>query len=93
MAAPGAHIRFIREPRPDKTTMARGDGFGFLGYRLRSVVVSMDGGLLRVYQLRYEQSRMTGASIVSTIEQLGRDAVLGGDWYTAGRRRRCPRSS
>jgi len=82
--APGASIRFVREVRPDPITAARGGGMTFVGYRLRSIVVSMDGALLRVHQLGYQQSQATGASIATTLQQFGRDAVNTNDVYSAG---------
>ncbi len=70
---PGAQIRFVREARPDKLSRAHGGGLGTMRYRLHAVVVTMDGQPLRTYQLAYHQSLSTGASLVSSIEQLGRD--------------------
>ncbi|HEY5937993.1 MAG TPA: FG-GAP-like repeat-containing protein, partial [Kofleriaceae bacterium] len=75
---PGAQIRFVREDRPDKLSAGRGSGTSFLRtkHRLHAIEVRMHGQLLRAYQLGYTQSLANGASIASTIQQFGRDALV-----------------
>lgn len=76
-AAPGASIRFYREPRPDPFEVSRANsltGYITTFYRLASIVVHMDGKLARAYRLRYSHSLSNGASVLSSVEQFGRDA-------------------
>jgi hypothetical protein len=71
-------VRFYREGRPDATTFATGQG-GSLGKtdrRLRSILVSRGPEAIRAYRLTYGQSPATGRSILTAIQQYGRDVVV-----------------
>lgn len=83
---PGAEIRFRREDRSDKLSAGNGsDFFTRTKYRLHAIEVRMHGQLLRAYQLGYTQSLANGASITSTIQQFGRDAIVSSSGvYSAG---------
>ncbi|MEJ7600950.1 MAG: SpvB/TcaC N-terminal domain-containing protein [Kofleriaceae bacterium] len=81
---PGALIRFVRELRPDPLSSGNGAGFTRTKYRLHAIEVRMDGQLLRAYQLGYTQSLANAASIVSSIQEFGRDAVVSNGTYSAG---------
>lgn len=77
-AAPGAEIRFYRETRPDQHGVATGRGRAMHVERLRSIVVQHDGQLVRAYSLQYDVrgSQVTGASVLTSIQQFGRDAKV-----------------
>jgi RHS repeat-associated protein len=82
---PGALIRFVREDRPDKLSAGNGNGFTRTNHRLHAIEVRMHGQLLRAYQLGYTHSLANGASIASTIQQFGRDAIVSAAGaYSAG---------
>lgn len=70
--APGIMIRFYREARPDPRGISTGRGRVWLGERLRSIVVYSHGQLLRAYRLTYETSLVSGASILTSVQQYGK---------------------
>jgi RHS repeat-associated protein len=82
---PGAEIRFYREHRPDPRTIATGHGQIWASERLRSIVVRHRGQLVRAYGLKYERSKVSGASILTSIQHYGQDASIDGEGkVTAG---------
>jgi RHS repeat-associated protein len=73
---PRAEVRFYYEPRPDLLHRATGGGFVVGARRLRSITVSMGGSLARAYALGYVTSPTSGRSLLRSVQQFGRDAVV-----------------
>ena len=78
-SAPGAEIRFYRESRPDRHKIGTGGAVGELRYRLRTIGVSMNGGLVRAYALAYSKSAATEASILTSVTTYASDAAVAAD--------------
>jgi RHS repeat-associated protein len=73
----GYTVRLYREPRPEPTTFANGSStLGSTRFRLKSVDVTVGGSRVRAYRLTYTVSASTGRSLLASIQQFGRDAVL-----------------
>ena len=64
--APGARAQFYSEARPD----------GPLGQRLKTITVSTGPVLVRAYTLTYTQSPSTGRSLLTSVQEVGRDATV-----------------
>ena len=75
-AVAGAEVRFYYETRPDVTTRATGTGFAIQDKRLRSIVVTFAGQLIRAYAFGYQPSQVSGRSLLRSIQQFGRDATV-----------------
>lgn len=73
---PGIEILFYREARPDVWTASTGRNRAAYAERLRSVVIKSHGSLLRAYQLGYDLSQETGASILTSVQQFASDATV-----------------
>jgi RHS repeat-associated protein len=83
--APGTEVRFYRESRPDPRVERVANGFWYHAERLRSIVVRNHGQLLRAYAFTYGDSLESRASILTGVQQFGRDAVVSATgWITAG---------
>jgi RHS repeat-associated protein len=76
----GYSIAFNREStqRPDPLTFAAADVIGKTLYRLRSVFVRLGSTPIRAYRLLYSTSPLTGRSLLTSIEQFGKDVDTGG---------------
>jgi len=73
----GTTVKFHYETRPDNVQEAIGNGalttvFG----RIKTIDVSVSGSRLRAYQLSYTTSGSTSRSLLTSVRQFGRDAVL-----------------
>jgi hypothetical protein len=77
----GYSISFGREARTDTLSFAAGEILGKTLYRLRTVFVWLGqvGSVpIRAYRLLYSYSPLTGRSLVTSIEQFGKDVNQGG---------------
>lgn len=75
----GAEIRFYRESRPDPHRMATGRGSIWYDKRLRTIAVRFNGQLVRSYGLHYGSSKVSGASILTSVQPYGRDDSVDAD--------------
>jgi RHS repeat-associated protein len=82
----GTSVRMYREPRPDPITFGNGSStLGRSGYRLKSILVSTPASApIRAYRLSYTQSAATGRSLLASVQQYGRDAVVDGAGTVSG---------
>ena len=72
----GTTIRFYWELRPDPMSYGIGSGAIQGNYRPRTIDVLVGGARARAYTLGYATSGSTRRSILSSIQEFGRDAVL-----------------
>lgn len=81
----GTTITLYYEARPDLETQAIGSGSMRTQYgRIRTIDVAVDGDRVRTYALKYTQSGATGRSLLSSVQQYGRDATVDGDGIVTG---------
>jgi RHS repeat-associated protein len=82
----GAQIIFHSELRTDVLDVGRGSTFGITRYRLKSIEVRAGAPqeVARAYQLAYVESADTGRSLVASIQQFGRGAVVASDGSVTG---------
>ena len=74
----GYSISFMNESRTDTQSSAAGDSVPKMLYRLRSVSVMLGATPIRAYRLSYSYSPLTGRSLVTSIEQFGKDFTTPG---------------
>lgn len=81
----GVTVRFFYEARPDHEQSAMGNGVltTVLG-RIRTIDVTVGGDRLRAYRLSYTTSGATARSLLTSVQQFGRDAVLDGSGAVTG---------
>ncbi|HSP78408.1 MAG TPA: toxin TcdB middle/N-terminal domain-containing protein [Myxococcaceae bacterium] len=73
----GTVVKLYRESRPDPVTFANGSStLGKSRYRLKTVDVTTSGSRVRAYKLSYATSGPTGRSVLTRVQQFGRDATL-----------------
>jgi RHS repeat-associated protein len=73
----GVAIRFFNEPRPDPISYANGRSLTTMSERLSTIDVTVGGERARAYIVSYETaSASTGRSLLSSVQQFGRDATL-----------------
>ncbi|HEX2569439.1 MAG TPA: toxin TcdB middle/N-terminal domain-containing protein, partial [Polyangia bacterium] len=73
----GATIRFYREYRPDPMVYGRGAStFGRMSYRLKTIDVTVGGSRVRSYTLGYRASAASARSLLTSVQQYGRDAAV-----------------
>ncbi len=78
-------VAVFREARPDVLTYARGADLGRTAERLLSVIVFMPNvGHIRGYKLTYGTSPQTGRSLLSSVQQFGKDLVHSNGLITGG---------
>lgn len=78
-------VWLAREARPDVLTYARGADLGRTAERLLSVIVFMPNvGHIRGYKLSYGTSPQTGRSLLSSVQQFGKDLVHSNGLITGG---------
>ena len=75
VAYDGTVVTFYREARPDPIAFENGAYLGRTSYRLRAIDVQVSGARARAYALSYE-THTTGRSLVTGVQQLGKDAHL-----------------
>ena len=69
-------IRFYRETRPDPISYANGGHLANMSYRLKTIDVIANGRRARSFALSYRTSESTHRSVLSRVQQYGRDAKL-----------------
>lgn len=73
----GTTVKFYWEERPDNDWGALGaPGFTTLWGRLKTIDISVNGSRLRAYRLGYTKSGTTSRSLLTSVQQFGRDATL-----------------
>ena len=80
----GTEIKFYREARPDTISYATGVNLGEIHYRLKTVDITTSGQRLRAYKLAYNTSSSSSRSLLASVQQFGRDAVLNGSGTITG---------
>jgi RHS repeat-associated protein len=75
----GYSITLYREARNDKQSFAAHNAVNEQRYRIRSIVVRGAGSAnIRGYQLSYIYSPLTGRSLLTSVQQFGKDLVVDG---------------
>lgn len=69
-------IQFVWEDRPDTITYGAVLALGSVSKRLARVEVRAAGQFVRAYFLSYTQSPATGRSLLSSLQEVGRDAAI-----------------
>src|SRR5262249_40393992 len=80
----GYTISIYREARPDATSFGGGYAMGTTQYRLRSGIVQLGATPIRGYKLSYTTSPVTGRSLVTSVQQYGKDLVQSAGLITGG---------
>jgi RHS repeat-associated protein len=80
----GTQITFYREARPDLITFADGVELGRTAWRLKTIDVQVGGGRARSYALTYALSAASGRSLLASVQELGKDAVISSGVVTGG---------
>jgi len=80
----GATVTFYRESRPDPLTFATGSGLGTTNYRLKSIAVRLSGNLARAYKLSYTTSGATQRSLLTSVQQFGKNATVDSSGNVSG---------
>jgi RHS repeat-associated protein len=72
-------VRLFRELRPDAIDFANGEYIGQMRQRLKSVLVQLDlVGPIRAYGLDYAVSAGTDRSLLTSVQEYGKDVVVDG---------------
>src|SRR5262249_34239000 len=72
----GTTITFYWETRPDTPTHANGLGTDTVWGRIKTIDVQVSGSRARAYKLTYTTSATTSRSLLTGVQQYGRDATL-----------------
>jgi RHS repeat-associated protein len=73
----GTTVSLWKEERPDPITYAIGKSYlGQTTYRLKSIDVKVSSQRARIYQLTYAQSPSTGRSVLASVQEYGKDAIV-----------------
>ncbi len=82
----GYGVKIYREGRPDPQSFAAASILGRTRHRIRSILVQLSSGTpIRAYKLTYTTSPVTGRSLLSAVQQYGKDvAIDGSGLITAG---------
>ena len=72
----GNTVTIYREARTDPVKYAIGSALADSDYRLKTIDVSVAGGRSRAYELVYAASTSTSRSLLASVRQFGRDAIL-----------------
>lgn len=73
----GYRVKIYRESRPDPQSFAAASLLGHTRYRIRSVLVQLASGTaIRAYKLTYTTSAVTGRSLLSAVQQYGKDVAI-----------------
>ncbi len=71
----GVVVTINRETRPDVTSFATGSSLASQRHRLKSIVVTVNGVTRTSYALSYTTSVRTGRSLLTRVQQFGRDGT------------------
>lgn len=77
-------IIFHWEDRPDTYPYGAGRVLGSVDTRLKTVEIRSSGQLLRAYAFNYLQSVSTGRSLLKSVQEFGRDAIISGGIINSG---------
>ena len=77
-------IRLYREARPDPLQYTHGAGLATMNYRLKSIDVLVQGQRARIYQLSYTTGATTNNSVLTQVQQFGRDATINSNGAVTG---------
>jgi RHS repeat-associated protein len=80
----GYSVTLYREIRPDVQAFAEDYSVGTTQYRLRSLVVQLGASPIRGYQLTYAVSPVTKRSLLTSVQQYGKDLVQSSGSITGG---------
>lgn len=81
----GVEVKFHYETRPDAEQRAAGNGvLSTLNGRLKTVDITVGGDRLRAYKLTYATSAATARSLLTQVQQFGRDAAIDAQGNVAG---------
>ena len=72
----GAHVQLYRQSRPDVLTFAIGGAMAETLGRLKTVDVLVGGQRAHTYALNYGTSASTARSLLASVQEFGRDAVV-----------------
>lgn len=73
----GVTVTLNRELRPDYGTSATGANLASQRFRLKSIAIAVNGSNRSRYDLTYATSVRTGRSLLTKVQQLGKDGVTG----------------
>ena len=76
---PTNSVKFILESRTDTSTLYPAGFAVRTAYRLKTIDVVINGVRQRAYRLDYSMSQTTGRSLLVSMQQYGRDAVVDGN--------------
>jgi hypothetical protein len=78
-------VAFYRETRDDQQSAAAYSQLTTMKYRIKSAFVSLWGtGFIRAYKLSYVYSPLTGRSLLSSVQQYGKNVTASGDGTITG---------
>lgn len=77
-------VSFYLEARPDALESGAWDRIVTTVYRLRSIAVRSGPSLIRAYRLSYAPSAATGRSLLTSVQQYGKDAYVDGSGDISG---------
>jgi RHS repeat-associated protein len=81
----GTTVKFHYEQRSDRELAAAGAaGLRTLHGRIKTIDVTVSGSRLRAYKLGYATSGATARSLLSSVQQFGKDAALDGSGTVTG---------
>lgn len=70
------YIEFYEEQRPDDQRTANGETFEYMYLRLKTIRIKVGSNIRSAYTLTYTTSPNTGCSLLTSVKQYGRDAVV-----------------
>ncbi|NBN66089.1 SpvB/TcaC N-terminal domain-containing protein, partial [Pannonibacter tanglangensis] len=79
-----SQVVFHWQGRPDEVTFGAAYKLGRLSQRIGAIEVRSAGSLVRAYDLGYTQSVTTNRSMLTSVREYGRDAVITAGKVTAG---------
>jgi len=80
----GTLVKLYWESRPDVESYANGVAFDQPYGRLKTIDVTVSGSRARAYKLTYSTSASTSRSVLASVQQFGKDAVLDGSGTVTG---------
>lgn len=80
----GTTVTFHYEQRPDIERSAIGAGLRTVYGRIKTIDVAVSGSRVRAYKLSYATSGPTSRSLLTSVQQFGRDATLDGSGTVTG---------
>jgi hypothetical protein len=81
------YVKFYLESRADAPDMYSTNFKVKTAYRLKTIDVSANGNRVRAYKLTYQSSSSTMRSVLTSIQQFGKDASFDSSWTITGEAR------